>query len=345
VRRPRRASQGSGGGGPEPSRRVAQIEALLRRAHEEALENEAELDRVRAALRALEVNQAEMQHVAARLAASNAEAAELMAEVEQRNQSLREANQELARANANAAELMALVELREDENQRLNRSLSGANARAAELVAERELQLEEMEQLNRKLLGEISERRRAEQDKAEMAERLRIANGELDRLATLDSLTELLNRRGLDRHLVTELHRAQRSGTRIGVLFADFDDFKTVNQRFGHSGGDEALREVGRRLRASLRATDHLARIGGDEFLALLPAADPDVLRTVAARFHACPAHTPVRIHDADVTITVSVGAALLPPEVVSIDGILGLTRGALKASKEGGKNRVTILE
>jgi len=325
-------------------RRVAQLEALLRKSHDECRRLQVQLEESRVQLRELQGRRLECEQLMDRLAASNAEAAELMAELEERNESLRSSNIELARANANAAELMAIVEVREDENQRLTRSLSSANARAAELVAERELELEEKERLNRKLLREVSERRKAERENTALTAQLKVANEELDRLATLDSLTDLLNRRGLSRELDSELHRAARSGGQIGVIFGDFDDFKAMNERFGHSGGDIALKEVGRRMQASLRATDHLARIGGDEFLALLPAVDRETLAVVAGRFHASACREPVRIRDQEVTVTISAAAAILPPDVTSIDSILSLTRNAQKFSKESGKNRVTFV-
>ncbi len=326
-------------------RRLAQLEALLRKAYDDCRALQVQLDEARSQVRQLEAERLDRLQLADRLAASNAEAAELMAELEERNSSLRSSNLELARANANAAELMAIVEIREDENQRLTRSLSSANARAAELVAEREIELEEKERLNKKLVREISERRKAERENAALALQLKTANEELDRLATLDSLTDLLNRRGLTRELDAELHRAARTGTQIGVLFADFDDFKSMNERFGHSGGDVALKEVGRRMKASLRSTDHLARIGGDEFLALLPAVERETLELVARRLHTSACGQAVRIRDEEVTVTISAAAALLPADVTSIDAILGLTRNAQKHSKESGKNRITFVE
>ena len=326
-------------------RRIAQLEALLRKAYDDYRALQVQLDESRIQVRQFEAERLDKLQLADRLAATNVEAAELVAELEERNASLRTSNLELARANANAAELMAIVEIREDENQRLTRSLASANARAAGLVAEREIELEEKERLNKKLVNEISERRKAERENAALAAQLKAANEELDRLATLDALTDLLNRRGLARELDAELHRAARTGTQIGVLFADFDDFKNMNERFGHSGGDVALKEVGRRMKASLRATDHLARIGGDEFLALLPAVERETLGIIASRLHQSACTEPVRIRDEQVRITISAAAALLPADVTSLDGILGLTCNAQKKSKETGKNRVTFVE
>ena len=98
-----------------------------------------------------------------RLAAANAESAELMAELEEKNARLLSTNKELARANAHAAELMAIVELKDGEIGSLNRSLLEANARAAELLADGELQMEELQNLNTELTREVRERRRAEE--------------------------------------------------------------------------------------------------------------------------------------------------------------------------------------
>lgn len=328
----------------EPSmERVARLQALLRKAqkdlsalrliHAEDLRKLADAEaRVR-----------EMEMSSRRLAEANAHAVELLTSLEERNESLRNANQQIARANAHAAELVALVEIKEDEIERLNRALAAANAQAAELIADRELRLEEIQRLNHRLMDEVENRRRAESEVADLAERLRQANADLERLATLDPLTELYNRRGLERLLEAELHRAERISENIGVLFADFDDFKSINEHFGHSGGDAALRETARRLRESLRITDVLGRIGGDEFLALLPGIHEADLRTVATRFLETVSHESLRFGDSELRLTISVAAGMLPPDIVDLDGILRWSRDALRAAKEGGKNRIAF--
>lgn len=324
--------------------RVERMQALLQRAHQEARSAQSAEKAARERLEDLQRQLAEITTLNRRLAEANAETAELMATLEERNGHLKQANQQLARANAYAAELVALVETKEEEIHRLNRALAAANAQAAELVADREFRMEELERLNRRLAEEVQQRRRAQEEAADLAERLRLANQDLDRLATLDPLTDLYNRRGLERLLDAELNRSARTGDPIGVLFADFDDFKAINARFGHAGGDAALRESGRRLRRSLRPTDIVARIGGDEFLAILPCVQEQELGHLAQRFLESVSSEPVTLDGQRVFLTISVAAGILPPDVTEIEQVLGWARGALEQSKRQGKNRFTSI-
>ncbi len=262
--------------------------------------------------------------------------------LEERNQSLARMNMELARANSLAAEWMAVVELKEEEIRKLNHSLSYANVRSATLVAEREIQMEELNKLNELLFSEILERKKAEEENRELNERLREANAELEQLATLDTLTELLNRRGL----FQRLEKLQLDGTSspLGVIFADFDDFKRINEVYGHAGGDLMLQEVSQRLKSVFRSTDSLSRIGGDEFLAVLPKVSLSALTSVAERCRELTCTEPVLIQGQPVHVTLSLAAAILPPGVSSLEDILAFTKQALKHSKKQGKNQVTVV-
>ena len=96
----------------------------------------------------------------------------------------------------------------------------------------------------------------------------------LDRLAHLDTLVPVFNRRGMLRELEIMIARHERHDTPAAVLFVDLDGLKTLNDCFGHAGGDAALIHVAEQLRAGVRATDCVARLGGDEFCVLLDHAD-----------------------------------------------------------------------
>jgi diguanylate cyclase (GGDEF)-like protein/PAS domain S-box-containing protein len=133
----------------------------------------------------------------------------------------------------------------------------------------------------------------------------------LRRQALHDALTGLPNRTLLADRLGHAVAHAARRGSRTAVLFIDIDDFKAVNDNFGHHGGDEALVEVARRLEASLRPSDTLARVGGDEFVAICEdVASPQDATALAARvIDALVA--PIRLADGDAPVKVSVGVSV----------------------------------
>ena len=97
---------------------------------------------------------------------------------------------------------------------------------------------------------------------------------ELENLATTDALTRVMNRRGFEESLVHELSVARRHGVGGVLIFVDLDQFKPVNDTFGHAAGDEVLRTVSNLLRGHIRDTDYLGRLGGDEFAILLPRSN-----------------------------------------------------------------------
>ena len=107
---------------------------------------------------------------------------------------------------------------------------------------------------------------------------------ELDRLANMDTFVPVANRRGLIVHLDMMIARFERHGTPAALLFVDVDGLKALNDTFGHSAGDAALIHLTETMIASVRQTDMVARIGGDEFAILLDHADEDSARETAAR-------------------------------------------------------------
>lgn len=173
----------------------------------------------------------------------------------------------------------------------------------------------------------------------ERVEKLEAANQNLERLATIDPLTEVLNRRGLQAALTAETHRARRAGTSIAALLVDCDDFKSINDRFGHAVGDLALREVARRLQAAVRCSDTLGRIGGDEFLVFLPNATAAESALVSERICFVVAEQPLPLPER-TTMTCSVGLAILPANVSSLEEVLAYARLGLSQCKRQGKNR-----
>lgn len=145
----------------------------------------------------------------------------------------------------------------------------------------------------------------------DLTERLRFEH-ELQYAATHDPLSGLPNRRLLTDRLQVALADAARHQTRVGVLFVDLDDFKLVNDRHGHGVGDEVLRVVAQRLRASAREADTVARVGGDEFVVLTPAATPDGdLFRVEARLRDA-VEQPIQVARTVVVPRVSIGSHLV---------------------------------
>ena len=164
---------------------------------------------------------------------------------------------------------------------------------------------------------------------------------QLHRLATHDELTGLLNRRELDRVLNQEAERATRFGQPLGLLMADIDHFKSVNDRYGHPAGDAVLREVGRRLRADLRSVDFPGRFGGEEFAVVVVQADGESSAALAERIRVAVMATPVPIGDRELSLTISIGVAALPPNGGTGPELLAAADQALYAAKRGGRNRV----
>ncbi len=318
---------------------------LLRKANQKIELLTTENCRLQQELARCERQESQMEKLHHRLAEINAEAAQMIAEQEERSEALQCSNTELARANAYASELVAALELKEEDIRNLNQALSRSNARAAQLLADRELQLERLEQMNRRLGQEVRDRKRAESELAQLADELRVANQNLDRLSTIDPLTGLLNRRGLERHLDMEQSRARRMNTRLGAIFADLDDFKSINDGLGHVVGDIVLKEVSRRIQTEVRGSDSAGRFGGDEFLCLVPVRDEKELEVVAHRVCHGISATPVSVDGQELPMSASIGVAMVPPTVDSLAAVVEGTREALKISKNEGKNRVTLCE
>ncbi len=169
------------------------------------------------------------------------------------------------------------------------------------------------------------------------------ANARLESLALLDPLTELLNRRGLQENLSREIQRAKREGSSFIVFLVDIDDFKQINDAMGHVVGDVVLKEIAHRLLASLRATDYVARIGGDEFMILLPQTRLAEALQVAERLRLTVSQEPISVFSwKPVMVTVSLGVATVLEETPSIDELLTKTHLALHKSKTRGKNQVS---
>jgi len=174
--------------------------------------------------------------------------------------------------------------------------------------------------------------------------RLEEALREQERLAVMDSLTGLYNRRFLDAELQLELGRSARSHAPVGVLLCDVDHFKQVNDEYGHLVGDSVLREVARRLLNAVRNGDLVARYGGEEFVVLLPGGGKEKLREIGERCRRAFAEAPFQLpHDQQTLVTISIGGACWPEDADTPRGLVGAADAALYRAKAAGRNRIIL--
>lgn len=167
---------------------------------------------------------------------------------------------------------------------------------------------------------------------------------EVRRLASTDELTDLLSRRGFFALAERELERARRRAQPLTVLLFDLDDFKMVNDVYGHAAGDELLRAVAAVCREQLRPYDILGRVGGDEFCVALPEEAPHDGETVAERLRAAVAGLRVAVGGALLQTTISIGlagASVVTDETVA--GLLEAADMALYEAKRAGRDGVRV--
>ena len=165
------------------------------------------------------------------------------------------------------------------------------------------------------------------------------------RLATTDGLTGLYNRRYFEQALAFECDRAQRANRPLGLLMIDIDYFKRFNDRFGHPAGDAVLRAVAATLAGGLRRTDILARVGGEEFAAILPEEDTGAVGVAAERLRRVVEQSPrLRFEGIDLPgIRVSIGGASLAADQLSPRVLMHAADNALRRAKRSGRNRSQV--
>ena len=175
----------------------------------------------------------------------------------------------------------------------------------------------------------------------ELQDDLRARNAELDHIARSDPLTGLANRRHLDEQLAAHAASADRHHHELSVAVVDIDNFKAVNDSFGHAAGDAVLREVARRLATSARVEDVVGRWGGEEFIVILPHCGLDGAVVVSERIRKAVAASPIRSDDGVVIpVTVSIGCT-----GGADDRLIDRADAALYAAKHAGRNRTVVLE
>ncbi len=162
--------------------------------------------------------------------------------------------------------------------------------------------------------------------------------------AMLDSLTGLWNRRGISDQLRKELSRSVRRGSQVGIILADLDHFKMINDRYGHDAGDAVLRETATRMKSAVRAYDHVGRYGGEEFLICAPECDAQGASALAERIRLRLTQEPMFIPQARLSVTASFGVAACDSLAANdTDVVVKAVDEALYCAKEKGRNRIEM--
>ncbi|CAM4099499.1 diguanylate cyclase [Lelliottia jeotgali] len=173
-----------------------------------------------------------------------------------------------------------------------------------------------------------------------IALRLRIKSRELERIAMMDPLLDIANRRLLEKRIEHELKKLQQACRESALMFIDIDNFKEVNDRFGHKVGDAMLAAVSQILHLATRSTDTPARLGGDEFVILLPDTSIEEAHVVAARIMEAAAIMQ-DVAQETINCTLSIGIAGATREMSNVTDWLQAADTALYQAKRGGKNRI----
>lgn len=192
-------------------------------------------------------------------------------------------------------------------------------------------------QLNASLEAQVAER--TQNLSATLAERHRLID-QLEQVARTDMLTGLPNRRAFFERAEAEMRRQQRHSTPLSLISIDIDHFKSINDRYGHEGGDQVLRAFAQEVLHQLRDVDLPARLGGEEFLILLPDTPLDSAQIVAERLREALAALAVEQSEQIIRFTVSLGVVAAQP-VETLDSLLRRADSLLYQAKDTGRNRV----
>jgi len=166
------------------------------------------------------------------------------------------------------------------------------------------------------------------------------AQARMVHLAQHDPLTDLPNRMLFGDRVDVAIKRAHRDGERVGLLYLDLDDFKEVNDRFGHHTGDRLLREIARRLESCVRESDTVARMGGDEFTILLTnIRAPEDCAVVEAKLREA-LGAPIEIDGGDVSVSASIGSAAYPEDGIDADALMRRADEGMYSAKRGRQSR-----
>jgi len=165
---------------------------------------------------------------------------------------------------------------------------------------------------------------------------------DLAKFAFLDPASQVGNRSYLEQQLSQHLDQFVTYGTPFGIMLADLDEFKNVNDTYGHAAGDVVLVTIAKTISNCLRASDVVGRWGGDEFLAVLPGITRQFLASVSEKLRTLVSQSTVPVSGSGVRVTISVGAAMVAPGD-SPESLMKRADQQLYASKQSGRNRVSL--
>ncbi len=173
---------------------------------------------------------------------------------------------------------------------------------------------------------------------------LKAVEAQLALLAGSDALTGLPNRRRFDEKLDEAMARCRRLGKPMALLFLDVDHFKAINDTLGHGVGDEVLKEFAKRLKAGVRATDTVARLAGDEFVAVLEGLQGAERAEYVARKMVAAVNTPFDLNGIRLTVSTSIGVAFYQGEPIGSATLVEIADKALYLAKQEGRNTFRLL-
>jgi two-component system cell cycle response regulator len=192
--------------------------------------------------------------------------------------------------------------------------------------------------------AELTARLKVQLRRKHYSDRLRSSMHDTLVMAVTDPLTGLYNRRYANNHLESLIAKHQPGGQGLAAMVLDLDRFKSINDSHGHGAGDEVLREFARRLRENVRGIDLVSRVGGEEFLVVMPDILPENAKRVAERVRCAVEKAGFQIEDvpAPLPVTVSIGLAFHRPDEAGC-ALVNRADAALYASKNRGRNMVTL--
>ena len=195
---------------------------------------------------------------------------------------------------------------------------------------------------------EIDRRKSREKELIEMTQHLETLNEMLEHLSYFDTLTGIPNRRYFEKFIDAEWKRAIRNERPLSLIFLDIDNFKDVNDKFGHQTGDKCLKKAAKAISQSLRRPgDFLARYGGEEFIIVLSDTEREGAKSVAENVRSKVAEVNVILKNSDTKIAFTISAGVsttIPERNSSYQALINMADQALYKAKKGGKNRVAVV-